>query len=277
MLPLLQNRKGDVRMADDLKGYIALVTGGSSGLGYEMAKQLLSQGATVIIAARGGKRLEEAWERLSGVDDVHAAEMDVRKEESVEKVAAWVADRFGRLDMVVSNAGIGNNAPGMEDLPPEHRFCDIPVSAVRAVVDTNLTGYFIVASRFVPLMLKQGRGSLVYVSTSTGTITRPGQLPYGPSKAGGEAMSAILAEELREAGIMVNVICPGGFTDTNMAPKGATEAMRQSGRPILPPTVLNKTISFLASPASAGITGEKIVGKDFDAWLEARGIAFDGE
>lgn len=262
-------------MTADLKGYVALITGGSSGLGYEMAKQLLTQGATVIIAARGGKRLEEAREALSGIGDVHAAEMDVRDEASVDAAAAWVSARFDHLDMVVSNAGIGNNAPGMEDLPSDRRFSDIPVSAVRAVVDTNLIGYFIVASRFVPLMLKEGRGSLIYVSTSTGTITRPGQLPYGPSKAGGEAMSAILAEELREAGIMVNVICPGGFTDTNMAPKGAAVAMRNSGRQVLPPTVLNKTISFLASPASAGITGEKLVGKDLDAWLGARGIAFD--
>ncbi len=262
-------------MAEDLRGFTALITGGSSGLGYEMAKQLLTQGAAVIIAARGGRRLEEARERLSAAGSVYAVEMDVRDEASVEKAAAWVSERFHRLDMVVSNAGIGNNAPGMEELPPDHRFYDLPVSAVRAVVDTNLMGYFLVASRFVPLMLKHGRGSLIYVSTSTGTITRPGQLPYGPSKAGGEAMSAILAEELRDLGIAVNVICPGGFTDTNMAPKGATEAMRKSGRPVLPPTVLNKTISFLASPASAGITGEKLVGKDLDAWLEARGIRFD--
>ena len=243
-------------MADNLHGYIALITGGSSGLGYEMAKQLLRQGATVIIAARGGKRLEEAREKLSAIGDVRAVAMDVRDEASVEQAAAWVAERFDHLDMAVSNAGIGNNAPGMEDLPPDHRFYDIPVSAVRAVLDTNLMGYFLVARRFVPL------------------LTRPGQFPYGPSKAGGEAMCAILAEELRDAGIAVNVICPGGFTDTNMAPKGAAEAMRENGRPVLPPTVLNETISFLASPASAGITGEKIVGKDLDAWLKARGITF---
>lgn len=263
-------------MADDLHGYIALITGGSSGLGYEMAKQLLRQRATVIIAARGGKRLKEAREKLSASGTVYAVPMDVRDEASVDTAAAWVAERFDHLDMAVSNAGIGNNAPGMEDLSPDHRFYDIPVSAVRAVLDTNLMGYFLVARRFVPLLMKRG-GSLVYVSTSTGTITRPGQFPYGPSKAGGEAMSAILAEELRDLGIAVNVICPGGFTDTNMAPRGATEAMRKSGRPVLPPTVLNKTISFLASPASAGITGEKLVGKDLDAWLEARGIAFDRE
>ena len=132
-----------------------------------------------------------------------------------------------------------------------------------------------VASKFVPLMLKQGHGSLVYVSTSTGTMTRPGQLPYGPSKAGAEAMTTIIANELRDLGIMVNVICPGGFTDTGMAGKGVKEYFQKHNMPILPPTVMNKAISFLASPASEGITGEKIIGKDIDEWMKARGINFE--
>ncbi len=79
-------------------------------------------------------------------------------------------------------------------------FYDIPVPTVEAVIDTNLIGYFIVASKFVPIMLKQGHGSLVYVSTSTNTMIKPGQLPYGPSKAGAEAMSTIMVyyfEEVR--------------------------------------------------------------------------------
>ena len=253
-----------------LSGYKALITGGSSGLGYEMAKQLLSGGATVIIAAREGKRLEDAKAQLSAFGDVYALAMDVMSEESVSAAAAWVAEKFGYLDMVVNNAGIGRNAPGMDELSADHEFYDIPVSAVKAVIDTNFTGYFIVASRFVPLMLKQGRGSLIYVSTSDATMTRPGQIPYGPSKAGAEAMTAILDQELYDQGIMVNIICPGGFTDTNMAGKGDKEARLKNNLPILPPDILNKTISFLASPAAAGIHGEKIVGKDFDEWIMAK-------
>ena len=260
----------------DLKGYIALITGGSSGIGFEMAKQLLTQGATVIIAAREGRKLDRAREDLIGAGNVYAIGMDVTDEGSVARAAEWVKGKFGRLDMVVNNAGIGANAPGMEDLPSDHAFYQIPLQAVRAVIETNLTGYFTVASQFVPLMLKQGHGSLVYVSTSTRTMTGPGQIPYGPSKAGAEAMTAIIAKELEGAGIMVNVICPGGFTDTNMAPKGAQAYFLNNHLPVLPPTILNKTISFLASPEAKGITGEKLVGKEIDQWLEARGIAFDG-
>ena len=255
-------------MNESLKGYTALITGGSSGLGYEMAKALLGRGATVVIAARGGERLERARKALGERGDAHAVAMDVRDASSVEAAAEWFRGRFPRLDMLVNDAGIGNNAPGMEALPPDHAFWEIPVEAVRAVLDTNLLGFFLVSRSFAPLL---GRGgSLVYVSTSDATMTRPGQLPYGPSKAGAEAMAAIMAQELEARGITVNVICPGGFTDTNMAPPGAKERMLAAGLPVLPPTVLNEVILYLASPAAAGLTGEKLVGKDFPQWLAKR-------
>ena len=262
-------------MAVNLNGYVALITGGSSGIGFEMAKQLLTQGATVIITARGGSKLDKAKESLLAFGDVHAIAMDVMSEASIADAAKLVDENFDHLDMVVSNAGIGNNAPGMKDLPADHHFYDIPVSTVKAVIETNFIGFFIVASKFVPIMLKQGHGSLVYVSTSTTTMTRPGQLPYGPSKAGAEAMTTIIANELRDMGIMVNVICPGGFTDTAMAGEGVKEFFQKNNLPILQPTVLNKAISFLASPASAGISGEKLIGKDIDQWLADRGIDFE--
>ncbi len=261
-------------MGIEEKGYTALITGASSGLGFEMAKALLSRGARVVIAARGGTRLEAAIAELQKLGDAYAVPMDVRSEASVSAAAAWFRERFDRLDLLVNNAGIGNNAPGMEDLPMEHPFYDVPVSAVRDVLETNLLGFFLVSRSFVPIMLRQGSGSLVYVSTSDGTMTGRGQLPYGPSKAGAEAMAAILAEELRDRGIRVNVICPGGFTDTNMASPGAREFMLKNGRPVLPPAVLNKTILFLASSAARGLTGEKLIGKELDRWLEERGIDF---
>lgn len=256
-------------MKPDLKGYTVFLTGGSSGLGFEMAKALLLSGATVIVAARAGERLDRALDALRLLGDAHAVGLDVRDEASADAAAEWFAARFPRLDMLVNDAGIGNNAPGLEALPEGHRFWDIPVSAVKTVLETNLLGFFNVSRRFVPFMTRGG--SLVYVSTSDGTMTRPGQLPYGPSKAGAEAMAAILVQELRDLGIRVNVICPGGFTDTAMAPAGAKERMLRNGLPVLSPTVLNDVILFLASPGAANITGEKIVGKDFSSWLAARG------
>ena len=115
-------------MTTDLKGYVALITGGSSGMDFEMAKQLLSQGATVIITARAGKRLDDAEKTLAAMGyDIHAIAMDVMSEESIANAAKWIEENFDHLDMVVNNAGIGSNAPGMKDLPADHHFypgCD---------------------------------------------------------------------------------------------------------------------------------------------------------
>ena len=254
------------------KGYTVLITGGSSGLGLEMAKTLLSHGARVIIAARGGARLESALAELTKLGEAYAVAMDVRSEGSVTAAVEWFSSRFDRLDMLVNDAGIGKNAPGMETLPPGYSFYDIPVDTVKAVLETNVLGLFIVTRSFAPLMIRQGYGSVVYVSTSERTMTARGQIPYGPSKAGAEAMAAIMAGELGAKGITVNVISPGGFTETNMAPPGEKEIVLKSGRPVLPPTILNDTILFLASSAAVGITGEKIVGKDLRQWLERKGI-----
>ena len=260
----------------DLKGFTALITGASSGMGFEMAKALSAHGATVIITAREGERLNNAYQQLSeNGSDIYAVPMDIRDENSVNAAVDWFKERFTYLDMLVNNAGIGDNAPGIESLPKEHHFYDIPVSSVKAVIETNIIGYFIVSSKFVPVMVKQGYGRLVYVSTSTNTMTRKGQFPYGPSKAGAEAMTAIIADELKNSGIPVNVICPGGFTDTGMAGAGVKEYFRKNDMPILQPTVMNKAILFLASSASNGITGEKIIGKDIDEWLKNRNIKFD--
>jgi len=262
-------------MSIDLKGYTALITGASGGMGYEMAKELLSHGATVIIGARGGAKLDKVYKQLTSEGyDVYAVPLDVCDEESVIKAAAWFEAHFDHLDMLVNNAGIGGNAPGMENLAPDHHFYDVPVATVKAVVETNFIGHFTVSSKFVPLMIKKGHGSLVYVSTSTNTMTRKGQLPYGPSKAGAEAMTEIMAEELRELGIMVNVICPGGFTDTGMAGAGVKEFFQKNQMQILEPTIMNKVILFLASIESEGLTGEKIIGKDFDMWLKNKNITF---
>ena len=247
----------------NLSGKIILITGSSGGMGYEMAKELLTHGATVIIAARPGLKLDNAYEELKSLgSDVYALPLDVRDENSIISASKCFDDNFDHLDMLVNNAGIGDNAPGMDELNENHRFFDVPTDTVKAIVETNFIGFFMVVSKFIPFMLNTG-GSIVYVSTSDETMTREGQLPYGPSKAGSEAMAQIMSKELKEYGIDVNILCPGGFTDTGMAGEGIKEFFQKNNMPILKPDVMNKAILFLASDKSNGITGEKIIGKDF--------------
>ena len=258
-------------MNNDLKGFHAVITGGSSGLGFEMAKTLLSSGATVAIAARGGEKLERAYKVLKDEGfDVHSLDMDVRDEKSIAAAADWVAGNWERLDMLVNNAGIGMRDANKGFPGNPTPFYEIEPKAFYDIVETNFIGYFLVARAFVPLMVRQGKGRVVNVSTGKATMTARGQLPYGPARAGAEAMSVIMSDELKDEGIMVNVLLPGGASDTGFVTDDVREYFEKRG--LLPASIMNEAILFLASDKAEGMTGERIIGKEFHQWLEEKGL-----
>ena len=251
----------------NLKGFKAFISGGSSGLGFNMAKALASHGATVAIAARAGEKLDKAHGALCGEGfDAHALAMDVRSESSVNDAAVWVEQNWGRLDMLVNNAGIGMGSIDADFRTNPKPFYQLAVPAFKNIVETNFIGYFIVARALVPIMVRQGRGRLVNVSTSIPTMTAKGQIPYGPARAAAEAMVTIMTEELKDTGVMVNIILPGGAAYTGFN----NHLPRRPG--LLEPDILNEVILFLASPKSDGMYGERIIGKEFDQWLKEKGI-----
>jgi Dehydrogenases with different specificities (related to short-chain alcohol dehydrogenases) len=263
-------------MSINLNGYNVLITGGSSGMGYEMTKTLLAHGATVVIAARNKAKLDKAYESLNTKEnDVYAVQMDVTNEDSITRVLNWYQEKFDHLDLLINNAGVGGNIKGLETYRKSGQFFDIPTSAFNLIFDTNVLGYFLVSKAFSPMMIKQGKGQIIYTSTSTETMTRKGMIPYGPSKSAGEAMSDVLSKELQDKGVMSNVICPGGFTRTPLATPDMIEFFKKNNMPILEPTILNRPILFLASKDSQNITGEKIIGNEFDTFLQEHHIELD--
>jgi gluconate 5-dehydrogenase len=254
----------------DLKRFHAVITGGSNGLGFEMSKALLSHGATVAIAARKGERLSKAYEALKSEGfDVHALEMDVRSVDSVDLAAKWIAENWERLDMLVNNAGLSMSRIGNTQAIDPIPFFEIQPDAFYDMIETNLIGYFLAARAFVPLMIKSGGGRLVNVATGAMTMVMRGMLPYGPSRAGSEAMSVIMSKELEEYKIWVNSLAPGGPVDTGFV---TDEIRARSTTRLLPPDIMNEAILFLASDKSAGITGDKITATEFHKWLEDKGI-----
>jgi gluconate 5-dehydrogenase len=255
----------------NLKGFRAVITGGSNGLGFEMAKALLSKGATVAIAARPGERLEKAYAALKGGGfDVHALEMDVRDESAVEAAARWVAESWGRLDMVVNNAGLSQSVVRPDQTVAPLPFFEIEPRAFYEMVETNFIGYFLVARAFVPIMIRGGGGRLINVSTGIRTMTAKGMLPYGPARAGAEAMSVILSGEMESYNVMVNILLPGGPCDTGFV----TDEVRAhyEGIGLLPASIMNEAIVFLASDKAAGLTGERIIATEFSQWLAEKGF-----
>lgn len=252
-------------MNNDLSGFHAFITGGSSGFGFEMAKTLLSHGATVAIAARGGEKLDNAYAALAEESpNVHALDMDVRKVDSVGAAADWIGKNWDRLDMLVNNAGIGMTKVNKGFPSKPDPFYEIEPEAFYNMVETNFIGYFLVARAFVPLMLRSGGGRMVNVSTGIRTMTARGQLPYGPARAAAEAMSVILSQELKELGVMVNVLLPGGASATGFMT--AEERANARERGLLPANIMNEAILFLASDEAAGMTGERIIAKEFHEW-----------
>ncbi|MHB1710678.1 MAG: SDR family NAD(P)-dependent oxidoreductase [Acidimicrobiales bacterium] len=251
----------------ELRGVRAVVTGATSGLGAAMADALLEAGATVALAARPGSRLDDAVRcRTERGLAAHAMALDVRDPATVDAAARALLARWGRIDLVVNNAGIGMRTVNPRFFDDPRPFFEVTPEGFTDVVATNLTGYFLVARAFAAAFVEQRHGRFVNVSMNHETMRRRGFVPYGPSRAGAESLSIIMTEDLRPYGIAVNMLLPGGATDTGMIPDGMDDAVRSS---LLRPQVMGPPAVFLASPEAAGVTGERIVAKDFDAWLAA--------
>ncbi|GMA65389.1 SDR family oxidoreductase [Alicyclobacillus fastidiosus] len=251
-----------------LSGIHALVTGASSGLGYAMAYALLKEGATVAVSSRGGQKLSNVVQgfRQEGLD-AHELSIDVRSASSIEAAKDWVTSKLGKLDVLVNNAGIGMRTVNPKFLFDPKPFYEVSPEGFRDLIDTNLTGYFLVSRAFAPMMVKEGDGRIINISMNHETMRRKGFVPYGPSRAGAESLSYIMAEDLRDSGVAVNVLLPGGATRTGMLPDEYGEVY-DSMPNILSPDVMARPIVFLASPEAADITGERIVATEFDQWLQ---------
>jgi NAD(P)-dependent dehydrogenase (short-subunit alcohol dehydrogenase family) len=269
-----------------------LVTGGTSGLGLAMASALAAAGAAVVLTGRDGARAAAVAAKLPGRarrpdgagpgggaepgdgagPGVVGIEMDVRDEVSVARGVEQAWSRLGGIDMLVNNAGIGMRTVNPEFMTRSQAFWEVPVDGFRAVVETNLTGYFLVAREVTPRMLAAGGGRIVNISVNSSTMQRAGFVPYGPSRAGSEAMSRVMAADLRDTGVTVNLLLPGGATVTGMVPPGAVTA----GQRFLEPAVMGPPIVWLASAEAAGVHDERIVAAEFDQWLSDRKTGVGG-
>jgi gluconate 5-dehydrogenase len=243
----------------------AVITGGTSGLGLAMATALAAAGARVAITSRSTDRAETTARRLG--PDAAGFGSDVRDEQSVARLVADVHDRFGGVDLLVNNAGIGMRSVNPAFLSAAQPFWAVEPGGFRDVFDTKVTGVFLVTRAFVPRMLDAGAGRIVNISMSESTMTRRGFVPYGPSGAAVEALSRIMAADLADTPITVNLLLPGGATVTGMVPDDVPAERRDA---MLRPEGMGPPIVWLASAAAAGVHDERIVARDFDAWLERR-------
>jgi NAD(P)-dependent dehydrogenase (short-subunit alcohol dehydrogenase family) len=246
-------------------GVRVVVTGATSGLGRAMAGALIESSAAVAVTSRERSRADavaaELGPRAVGI------ELDVRDEGSVHAGVDEVYERLGGVDMLVNNAGIGMRTVNPRFLSDPQPFWEVSPSGFRDVVETKLTGSFLVARAIVPRMLAAGGGRIVCISMNEQTMTRRGFVPYGPSGAGVEALARVMAADLEGTTVTVNILLRGGATATGMIPDDASPETR---RTLLDPAVMGPPIVWLASEEAAGVRDERIVAADFGSWLAQR-------
>lgn len=230
----------------------AIVTGGSRGIGRAVAVRLAKDGMNLVINYRGNSAAAEETERLCRElgAEVLLVQGDVSRTEDCEKLAAQAKEAFGRVDVLVNNAGITRD--GLLARMTEEDF--------RAVLDVNLVGPWNMMKAVNRIMMKQRYGRIVNLSSVTGLMGNMGQTNYAAAKAGILGMTKSYAREVASRGITVNAVAPG-FIDTDMTeamPEGAKDKiitgipMGRTGKP----EDVAEAVAFLASEQAGYITGE---------------------
>jgi 3-oxoacyl-[acyl-carrier protein] reductase len=211
-------------MASLLKDKVAIVTGGTRGIGYSIAEALIAGGAKVFICGRDPNVLKGALENLSGKDSkdrVAGITADVGRHDDCRKVVSGAAERFGGLDILVNNAGIGIFKP-VDQLTPEEW---------DETIHTNLSGVFYCCREAIPLMRKRGGGYIFNISSLAGINPFAGGSAYNASKFGLNGFSEAMMQDIRHDGIRVSYIMPGSVaTDFAGAPGSkARESWKLTG------------------------------------------------
>jgi len=239
----------------DLSGKVAMVTGATRGLGEVSAVALAKAGADVAICGRSAKDLDRVAEKIRQMGRrAEGFHIDVTDKQRVVQTAQEIQAAFGRIDVLVNNAGVNHRVPVLEYAEEDWD----------RVINTNLKGYFLVAQAVVPRMIDHGYGKVINMSSILGTVGLPNQVAYAASKGGVDQMTKVMALEWAAKGVRVNAIGPTYFeTDLVTQIRNDPERFRfinertPMGRWGYLPE-LEGIVIFLASPASDFITGQTI-------------------
>jgi len=236
-----------------LEGKVALITGASQGLGRALALAYAKEGARLIINSRSEEGIRPVAEEVEGLGaEVLAVAADVSKGEDAQRLVEEAASRFGRLDVLVNNAGLLGPRVAIEEYPEDEW---------RRVIDANLTGPYLVSRAAIP-HLREG-ASIINVVSGVSVEGRAEWGAYSVSKFGVEGLSQILAAELEDRGIRSNAVDPGGMR-TDMRAAAYPEEDPQSR---ITPEENTAVFLYLASDESKGVTGRRFKAQEF-GWTQ---------
>ncbi len=235
------SKKSKNHETTELTGKIALVTGGSRGLGRAIAEALAVEGCKVVITGRDESALAEASSAIGRKrGSVFARHCDVRNPESVATLATAIRKQFGRIDVLVNNAGIAHALATVDQLS---------IEAWREVIETNLTGVFLMTRAILPLM--HAGGTIINNLSISAKVVFPGMAAYNASKHGTLGFTDTLREELRPRGIRVIGLLPGA-TDTEIWQQFWPEAPRE--KMMSTKSIAAAVVAALKLPANATVS-----------------------
>ncbi len=241
----------------ELKGKIAIVTGGGRGIGEGIALVLAREGANVVLTARKMDEIASVAKKIESQGGKAIPLIaDVTKKADVQAMAASTVDAFGAIDILVNNAGTEAPARLTKDLPEEQW---------DQIMGINLKGVFLCCQAVIPQMMKQNKGRIINIGSNASIrMTFFGSLEYTVAKHGGAGLTQHLAWELADSHITVNTVCPG-FTLTPLMEKGSSPEFRDAMIKRLVPSgrlvtieEIGEAVSFLASDRAAMITGQML-------------------
>lgn len=250
-----------------LEGKVAIITGAGSpiGIGHAITLGLAQAGARVVLTDINQEWLDQTVGEVREIGGDHCAigiASDVTDPQSCQDAVETAIAQMGGLHILVNNAGTNPRAAGLGSTSgaTPANFWENSPEAWSHVVAVNLSGNFYMSRAAVVHMLDQGWGRIIGVTTSMDTMWRKRGAPYGPSKAGHEALVAIMAQELEDTGVTANVLVPGGATYTNMTYSGDPNLRDQ----LIQPEVMQKPVVWLASDDSGEFNGRRIIAYNWD-------------
>jgi NAD(P)-dependent dehydrogenase (short-subunit alcohol dehydrogenase family) len=250
----------------------AIVTGAAGGIGRAFVQGLLDAGyrvAAVDRTAEGLAALMAENGRQRGGPDLLTIEADLAADGIAKKIVAEAKAKFGRVDILVNNAGVGQATIRKDNWQNPIRFWEVSADQWRNFLAVHTTAPLTLAQEVVPDMIAAKWGRIVNVTTSLGTMIRQGSPSYGPSKAALEAMSAVMAKDLAGTGVTVNVLVPGGVTNTGMVP-------HESGfdrERMIQPEVMAPPLAWLVSDEAGDTSGRRFLAVHWDPALPPREAA----
>ena len=248
----------------DLKGRVVIITGAGGGMGSAMTLGVAARGAQVTAVDTDAASVEavaKAAEEKGGA--VLPMVADVSRLEECRKIVEQTRTHFGGMHVLVNNAGVGMQTIRKNYMNEPVRFWEADLERWQRLMDVNWKGPFMLAGIAAPHLIAQGWGRIVNVTTSLDTMHRRAYTPYGPSKAALEAASSCWAKDLEGTGVTVNVLVPGGPTNTGFIPEAAPFDRAR----LVQPEVMVAPICWLVSDDSDGVTDCRFVGRYWDTSL----------